>query len=218
MKVVSWWLSLPTWQKAASAGAVVGGLYLLFSGMGKRIGRYLVQNGPWGAMRLGNSPTVTDTIGAKGCLLTSVTMAANTLTGSDWDPPDVNDILRAGNGFSVGSPLMKLETAADLLHMSAPESERLHPGASIAQLRSAIDRALSRGGLAIVNVDKAPYTGTGEHFILVHAKTSKGYEGADPATGKDTFLDPTTLRGVAMWRSTPVNYQAVGVAPIFRGA
>lgn len=204
------WDDLPGWAKIA---VVVGGAglgYALFFG-GLSVRRYLLQNGPWGGRLLGNSSSLT--IGSAGCMLTSLTMAANLLTGTDWDPPDAQEIILAGGGFSGG--LLKLPTAASTLGLSAPEKERIHPHASVDALRARIDDALAKGGVAMVNVDKA-YTGTGEHFILVTKKTMKGYAGADPATGKDTFLDPSTLSGVAMWGKVPHTYDVVGVAPIYK--
>ncbi len=204
------WDDLPGWAKIL---VVVGGAGLaaaVFLG-GVTVRRYLVQNGPWGGKLLGSSSSLT--IGGAGCMLTSLTMAANALTGTDWDPDEAMELVQLGGGFNGG--LLKLPQAAAALNLSAPESERVHPHASIETMRRTIDNALQRGGVAMVNVDKA-YTGTGEHFILVTKKTGSGYAGADPATGKDTILDASTLSGIAMWGKVPHTYDAVGVAPIYK--
>ncbi len=182
----------------------------LLTGMGVR---YFWQGAsPWGAMKLGFSTT---SIGSAGCLLTALTMARNALLSSNVTPDVANTMVQAANGFSGAN--MILPMAATALGVSAAEVNRIRAGAgTVAQMIARIDDTLMRGGLAIVNVDKGVPDGTGDHFILVHSKTAQGYAGADPATAKDTFLNTSTLKGTAMWGSTPMPYVAVGVAPVFR--
>ncbi len=191
-------------KTASHPGATLGG----------RTVRILRQNDSrWGSKLLGKSST---SIGNSGCLLTALTMARNTFFGGEMTPDQANLLVTPNGGFSGSTANLIPETAARVLGLRALESERIRyeAKASIATLRAKIDDTLMRGGLAIVHVDKGVFTGTGEHFLLVHSKTATGYVGADPAPGVDVALG-LDLRGTAMWGSTPTPYVVVGVMPVF---
>ncbi len=210
-KVKARWKALPRWARWTLIGlgvfAVLGGGGLL---AGKRIKQFFWQgSAPWGSLLLGFGNS---SIASAGCLLTAMTMAGNALAGSDFTPDETNEIVKAGNGFT-GSELI-IPTAADVLGMRAGTRTPVN-SSSVGQMVGAIDQALSNNGLAIIHVAKNLVTNTGEHFIICHSKTSQGYACADPATGADTFLSPSSLTGTANWNGSSVSYKAVDVAQVF---
>ncbi len=210
---------VPRWGWYALGAVSVGGLAWWFFG-----GRtYSVQilrqaNKLWSTTPLGKSTEFT--IGEAGCMLTSLTMAVNTLTHDEITP----DVAQAAalnyspNTFS--GPELVLEKAADALGVRAPESERIHDTDSsgrkptAAQLSANISAALRNKGMAIVHVAK-DFSATGEHFLLVYKKKGGMFVAADPAPGADVLIDPKTLTGKSDWGYKVFDYRIVGSAPVY---
>lgn len=171
----------------------------------------LAQGDPrWGTMTVGTS---TRTMADVGCFFTTLVAARNMLRGESMLPPEAMNILKPKGGFS-GAALF-LPAAAQLLGVSAPESERIRADvkASIPTLKSKIDDILRRNGLAIINVgynDRTP-----RHFVLCNRKSAAGYECMDVAgpTAKLLTLDASTLSGQ---RTATKRYIGVAVAGVFR--
>lgn len=209
---------VPKWGwYAFGAAAGAGILYLLFRRTAWVISPVLQQNDKrWGATPLGRSSEFN--IGGAGCMLTSLTMAVNAFT-KDTLTPDVAQA--AALSISAGSfdgPNLVLQTAADALGISAPESERLHDGAPLASMRQRLKDTLAKKGMAVVHVAK-DFSATGEHFILVYKTKGGNFIAADPAPGSDDVeLDAETLTGSSDWGYKVYEYRVVGVAPVYAGA
>lgn len=202
----------PWWWKAALGVAGVGALTLL-------VGRRAMITIPQLYKQGGDAPWADRDVGfgslpmkAVGCLETVVTMASNALAGTPFDPGDVLDITREAGAYSGSN--MILEAAASSVTLNAPESERIHAGhgAALADLVALMDHALSKGGMAAVNVDAHSPSGDGTHWVLVRGKQGGLYLAADPATGEQITIDPSSMRASSTWNNNPY---VVGVAPIY---
>lgn len=217
-----------TAKHVAIAGGVVGGvavLYWLFAGGPPPLKGYLKQgDARWSKKLLGKSDELT--IGGYGCMLTAWTMAVNALLDEDFTP----DLLQATalqlSSSSFSGPNLALEAASDAVGVYAPNSDRwstptnsvaAHKGATVDELRAAINSTLKKRGFAMVHVDK-DFSGTGDHFVLIYKAKGGKFIAADPAIGAPVELDKTTLMGKSDWGYKIYDYKIVGVAPILKAA
>jgi hypothetical protein len=127
---------------------------------------------------LGTGPK---TIRQAGCLLTSMTMVSNALTGARNGVDAANRIVTAAGGFDGNN--MQIPTAAQALGL------KLASRAPFAGDTNAIDAALARGRPVVVGVDFKEGTssslGRTDHFLVVTGRTSAGgYTAIDAANGR----------------------------------
>lgn len=211
---------LPRWAKWL---LVAGGLLVIVGGVTYKLNYFAQADKRWGKMLLGFSPD--GTIGKYGCFLTALTMALSKLKGVVYTPAQMNDIVKKAGGFSAGTANLNLPVAAAAVGLKAPNNERLRVNSNVnpvqvptvTAMRGLIESTLARGGTPIVHVDK-DYTPDflGDHFIVIHKKEDNRYVAADPATGRDMFLNASDLQGQATWGNPKFTFKVVGVAPVYR--
>lgn len=215
--IKSKWASLPKWAKwTIIAGVVlmgVGGGYVAMTSV-----KGLYQgDSRWGGNIMGPGSL---SIGRAGCLLTSLTMATNSLNGQSITPADANVILSArpsawadpSSGLNR-SNLILPEAAAGLgmkvvtrLRKVTPKS----PPPSVSSIKAVADAALKSGSVAIVHVSKDG-DDTGDHFVLVNGHNEKGYVITDPSYGRAVQLDDNFIGRPKA--NGPV-YHPVGIASL----
>ncbi len=147
----------------------------------------------WGDELLGLG---TLTIKRAGCLLTSLTMATNSLNNQSLTPSNVNKILQeraaawAGASSGMNRSNMILDVAVPALGMKIVQRLRKGstPPPTVANIKAVADKALQSGTLAIVHVSKDG-DDTGDHFVIVNGHNEKGYVISDPAFGTTIQLD-----------------------------
>lgn len=127
---------------------------------------------------LGTGPK---TIRQAGCLLTSMTMVSNALTGAKNGVDAANQIVTAAGGFDGNN--MQIDKAAQALGM------KLASRAPFSGDTSALDASLARGRPAVVGVDFKDGTssslGRTDHFIVVTGRApGGGYTAVDSANGR----------------------------------
>ena len=172
---------------------------------------------PWSGIILGSGPA---TIGLGGCILTSITMAFNTLqnmTGENALTPDAaNSIIKQAGGF-VGD-MMIIEKGANALGLDMPAkvANATPSSTHMAQMRALLDDTLAKGGVALLRVNhNVNMNPAGHHTILVHGKSGSGYVAADPALARDVVVDANLTSNAGTEWDTHVPYVAVGVAALF---
>ncbi len=193
MNLKAKWAGLPKWAKwAIIAGAVLmvtGGGYVAMTSV-----KVLRQgDSRWGDELLGLG---TLTIKRAGCLLTSLTMATNSLNNQSLTPSNVNKILQeraaawAGASSGMNRSNMILDVAVPALGMKIVQRLRKGstPPPTVANIKAVADKALQSGTLAIVHVSKDG-DDTGDHFVIVNGHNEKGYVISDPAFGTTIQLD-----------------------------
>jgi hypothetical protein len=132
---------------------------------------------------LGEGPK---TIRQVGCLLTSMTMVSNTLTGQRRGVDEANDVVTAAGGFK------------GLNMMFGPASKALglrtvNRGAFNGDTTD-IDAALAKGRPVVVGVDfkqgASSAVGGTDHFLVVTGRTAEGhYTGIDAGNGKPLVFE-----------------------------
>lgn len=133
---------------------------------------HFMQSDPrWKAAGIGHSQT--ETIGAVGCTLCSLTTAAVTL-GEDTDPPRLNLALTAAGGFTEQNWLVW--GAVDKVF-----NKRVQVTVHGSPSHAALDAALERGEYALVKF----FLPLGiPHWVLVVGKEGQEYLILDPAVSK----------------------------------
>jgi hypothetical protein len=208
VSVVALWLA--TRKRNAGAQMVASGLNVLPLNQGAST---------WGSKLVGNSTDVKNTYARVGCVVTALTIAANTLLGKNFTPDQLRPNGGAGVPSSVysGASIGNFEAAARALGLSALEAQRIRnsprTAASLANMRLLLDDTLSRGGVATVRVDYDTATPEDNHTLICFSRDQFGYKCADPAGGVIVTLEPSTL---TVRRSSSKTYAATGVGPIFR--
>jgi hypothetical protein len=133
---------------------------------------------------LGEGPK---TIRQVGCLLTSMAMVSNTLTGQRRGVDEANDVVTAGGGFKGLN--MQFGPASKALGVRTVER-----GAFTGDT-TAIDTALAKGHPVVVGVDfkqgASSSVGGTDHFLVVTGRTAEGsYTGIDSGNGKPLEFQP----------------------------
>lgn len=133
---------------------------------------------------LGNGPR---TIRQAGCLLTSMTMVSNAMTGATRSPAEANQQLKSHGGFSGSS--MNTGAAANALGL------RLTSRSSFTGNTGAIDRALQAGRPVVVGVDykagSSSSMGRTDHFVVITGRNPDGsYQGINSAGGRPMTFTP----------------------------
>jgi hypothetical protein len=133
---------------------------------------------------LGEGPK---TIRQVGCLLTSMTMVSNTLTGQRRGLEEANDVVTAAGGFRGLN--MVFGPASKALGVQTVER-----GAFTGDT-AAIDTALAKGHPVVVGVDfkqgASSSVGSTDHFLVVTGRTAEGhYTGIDAGNGKPLVFAP----------------------------
>jgi GH25 family lysozyme M1 (1,4-beta-N-acetylmuramidase) len=134
----------------------------------------------WAGDKLGTSSV---TIGAYGCLITSVAMICN-YYGKETDPGKINRDLISVNGYASGN----------LLRFAAVET--IYPDIKVDwdsylsnPTNAQINAVLKSGVPAIVQVDYKPDTpALDQHWVVVIGKDENGYLIADPIDGEKVYL------------------------------
>lgn len=173
----------------------------------------------WGSDILGPG---TKTIGNSGCLLTSLTMATNSLNGQSLTPGDANKILTgrpsawvaASSGMNRSNMVLP-EAAAGLGLKVVTRLRKVTPAApppSVSDIKAVADAALKSGSVAIVHVSKDG-DDTGDHFVLVNGHNEKGYVITDPAYGRTVQLDNNFV-GKPQTDGKGPTYHPVGIASL----
>jgi len=148
--------------------------------------KQLYQNDPrWKDQILGHGAS--ETIGAYGCLLTSMAMVANHF-GGDETVASFNKKMKQKGGFQVQwikpamissvYPNVKYQKRVQCSNQTAPLGE--------------IDAALEAGSLVVVMVDRSPAPGIQGHWVVLHRKQGDDYLIWDPWEKKGA---PDTLTG-----------------------
>jgi hypothetical protein len=123
----------------------------------------------WNTVILGHSKD--NTIGAAGCLLTCLTMAANGF-GANEDPASLNEKMKKVGGFSEDNLFTaKLPEVVPLV--------KWHAGKKPPALED-IDAALANDMPVIVKVDASPAPNLQQHWILLVDKVDNDYLMVDP--------------------------------------
>lgn len=165
----------------------------------------------WGADILGFGTT---DLSDGGCLITALTVGANSLNGTSITPKQANTLCKNSRAFD-GSNLI-VPTAATALHIQAPVDKKV-VGGSTQSMKDALDAALDQGGMAIMHVD---FTGDtqGDHFILIHSRQNGSYIASDPALGTPIPIGQD-LTGTATWGKQNIKkYTPVAIIPILKAA
>lgn len=173
----------------------------------------------WSSDVLGHGPS---TIGRAGCVLVSLTMAADRIGRGLVTPPGANDLCRRGDAFRHfrdgewrRADLLYVPRAALALGFIAPPDDVTEAVPGHPALPTALANALGRG-LALVRVD---HTGDerGDHTILATSiDTVKGVVHClDPAIGPMTLAWPS-LSATVMWRDKEKTYRVTKVQPLRR--
>ncbi len=166
------------------------------------------------------------TIGAAGCLLTCLAMAANWLLGKSWTPPEVNELAKQHGACS--GPLVVVESLAKALGLVALESERYRSSVAANTDETTIGvirRAFDAGKICILHVDlnsAEPHGDIyGDHFVVAVERDGTDLLCADPAPGSFCHIDEQTLVGDSVWTHnedgtprTVKHLRVVGVIPV----
>ena len=175
----------------------------------------------WGKRTIGRSASTT--IGAAGCVLTSVAMACRVLgVRAGATPLDCQ-------ARGVQRPGVWADGAAGCVVPELARAQGLTvgediPGAGAAAptqpLRKLILEALDAGGVALVCVDTDRATGgdvTGEHWCLATEADSDTLWICDPATGGLERIVLRTLSGSVRWGKAKTKaYSVVRAVSLFR--
>jgi hypothetical protein len=136
----------------------------------------LYQNDPrWKSKQLGNSSEKAGTIGAWGCLLTSITMVLNTM-GYNETPDTANDKIKAVGGFQDAGLIASMVPYAF--------SSIMYKGFTACENSPApldlIDSALAAGKPVILQVDWSKEGGTQTHYVVAKDRQGLDYLLYDP--------------------------------------
>ena len=163
--------------------------------------RPLWQRDPrWANVKLGTSDT---TIGSYGCLLNDITMYVNWLLGTNYTPAQMNEIIKAENGFVKGN-LLRFASVWEAFHEIAADKFIRTP-LTPAPL-SEIDAVLADGRPVIVETRQNKRT---EHWVLIVGKRDGRYVCNDPWTGKQVDFE-STFGEAGRWIYTIVSYKRAG--------
>lgn len=126
----------------------------------------------WKNKRLGND---TITIGKFGCLLTSMTMVANSY-GFKETPDTLNDKMKAAGGFqgALVIPAAMPNALAGIIYRNFIQC-RNQPAPVVE-----IDAALAAGKPVIIEVDYSPAQGLQNHWVVLYARQGEDYLIRDP--------------------------------------
>ena len=119
----------------------------------------------------------TSTIGAFGCLLTSMSMCASYYGDSTLNPAVLNDKMKAIGGFQAGTAFI----VAWMIGKVVPGMSldyRACKGASAPMAE--IDANLAQGRPVIIEVDWSPQAGVQTHYMLLYSKSGSDYLVYDP--------------------------------------
>jgi hypothetical protein len=135
--------------------------------------QYSQQDPKWNAKLLGLDHAIT--IGAAGCLLTSMAMVCSAY-GFIETPDSLNDKMKAVQGFQ--GPLILPSSIPQALPgmIYANYIQSTNQPAPLAE----IDAALAQGQPVIVEVDFSPAAGLQNHWIVLVSKQGSDYYIADP--------------------------------------
>jgi hypothetical protein len=169
---------------------------------------------------LGDGPK---TIRQAGCLLTSMTMVSNALTGARHSVDDANRLVSRAGGFSGNN--MKMGPASSALGL------KVMGGGVFTGDTRALDASLAAGRPVVVGVDHKPgassVDGRTDHFLVVTGRSDDGgYTAIDSGNGKPlTFRDDgsghlrsgkydlSTVITVAPSSAAPARAPAASLAP-----
>jgi hypothetical protein len=137
------------------------------------IQQYSQQDPKWSAKLLGFDHTTT--IGAAGCLLTSMAMVCS-VYGFTETPDSLNDKMKVVQGFQ--GPLILPSSIPQALPgmVYANYIQSMNQPAPLAE----IDASLAQGQPVIVEVDFSPAQGLQNHWIVLVSKQGSDYAIADP--------------------------------------
>ncbi len=135
--------------------------------------QYSQQDPKWSAKLLGFDHAIT--IGAAGCLLTSMAMVCS-VYGFTETPDSLNDKMKAVQGFQ--GPLILPSSIPQALPgmVYANYIQSMNQPAPLAE----IDASLAQGQPVIVEVDFSPAPGLQNHWIVLVSKQGSDYAIADP--------------------------------------
>ena len=174
---------------------------------------------PWGRQSVGRG---SQTFGAVGCVVTSVTQGLRVLGARAGATP--LDVQAAGlRRLGVWTPGQSGCNVPDLVRAQGLEvgADLDGPGkvADVARLREAIEDCLRRGGVALVAVDHDATRGgdaIADHWGCAHREEAGRLWFSDPATARVESVDWETLAGPVKWGRKVRPYQVVRVITVFR--
>lgn len=129
----------------------------------------------WKASVLGFDKS--STIGAYGCLLTSMTMCATHYGAPDLTPTVLNDKMKSIGGFQAGTAFMIARVIGSVVPgMSVDFRSAAGSPAPLAE----IDNRLAMNQPVIIEVDWSPSAGLQTHYMVAYAKEGSDYLVYDP--------------------------------------
>lgn len=135
----------------------------------------------WKSLPLGFDKS--STIGAYGCLVTSLTMVATHYGSSDLTPLSLNDKMKSVGGFQEGTAFLIARAISSVVPGMSVDYRSC---ASASAPLSEIDNRLAMGQPVIIEVDWSPSSGLQTHYAVAYAKEGSDYLVYDP------FPFPTT--------------------------
>ena len=171
---------------------------------------------PWAGVSLGNSGGA-NTIGAAGCVETSITMAYNSYNTDAPMTPDVaNEIIRNNGGFAAGSADMFIEKGANALGMDMPANMHLSAPRSLSEIIPVMNKVITDGAMALLRVFHGKNPVGGDHTVLLYGGGAGEYYAADPALARSIKFDANLISvdGGAKW-GAKVPYRCIGVVALY---
>lgn len=211
--------------KVAISGLTITSTVMLYRAFGKRmrnivfLGQAYDSHGnhtPWSGVSLGNSGGA-NTIGAAGCVETSITMAFNSYNPDSQITPDVaNDIIRKNGGFATGSADMFIEKGANALGMDMPASMHLVAPQPLSAILPVANKVIADGAMALLRVFHGKNPVGGDHTVLLYGGGGGSYLAADPALARSITFDSNfiSVDGGAKW-GLKVPYRCIGIAALY---
>jgi len=143
-------------------------------------------DGAWGKETLGAGGT----IGAQGCAMTSMAMAASKISGKPINPEQMDKYLDTHNGYQGNA--LKWNVAADAAGLDASKKP---------WSMDTINKQLDAGRPVVVGADwkegsKGGANGT-DHWMALTGREGNTYFGNDPATGKQVAMQLHSGGGLA---------------------
>jgi len=144
----------------------------------------------WKATPLGFDKA--STIGAYGCLLTSMTMCATHYGAADLTPATLNDKMKAIGGFQAGTAFIIGWMIGNIV--PGMKLDYRNCGGSPAPLAE-IDNHLAMNLPVIIEADYSPSAGVQTHYMVAYAKDGSDYLVYDP------YPFPTTNEQIKLSQS-----------------
>lgn len=129
----------------------------------------------WKSLPLGFDKS--STIGAYGCLVTSLAMVASNYGASDLTPLALNDKMKSVGGFQAGTAFLIARAISSVVPGMSVDYRSC---AGSAAPLSEIDNRLAMNQPVVIEVDWSPSSGLQTHYMVAYAKEGSDYLVYDP--------------------------------------